>query len=191
MEDSIPKNTIEYQSPYRILEVGGGKAQHSNFVLENYSEYHSLDLRNFNTNLNNNEKIKFIQGDVHNIPAPNNFYDRVVSTCLLLHLDYPEIALQEMARVVKPDGWISAFVPHDPGALFRFTRSITNYIPTRRLKLHSELRLIRALDHRNHFLSIKTILEEIFQNHKIIKRSFGLVPSSFNFGLYTIYHIQK
>lgn len=51
-------------------------------------------------------KIKFAVADVHNLPFPNDKFDVILCTEVLEHLVSPEIALEEMKRVVKKGGSI-------------------------------------------------------------------------------------
>jgi len=44
--------------------------------------------------------------DAHHLPFPNATFDTVAATCVFCSVADPVTALQEMARVVKPDGQI-------------------------------------------------------------------------------------
>jgi SAM-dependent methyltransferase len=49
-------------------------------------------------------RIEFREGDAQNLPFGNAMFDRVVANFALLHLAYPERAMAEAARVLKPGG---------------------------------------------------------------------------------------
>ncbi|UCE27582.1 MAG: methyltransferase domain-containing protein [Candidatus Coatesbacteria bacterium] len=48
----------------------------------------------------------FVAGDCYNLPFPDEFADVAMCQTLLMHLEKPERALAEMARVVKPGGLV-------------------------------------------------------------------------------------
>jgi len=49
--------------------------------------------------------IKFVEGDAHNLPFPNDYFDIVISECTVCLLE-KEKAIKEMVRVVKPGGYV-------------------------------------------------------------------------------------
>jgi SAM-dependent methyltransferase len=53
----------------------------------------------------------FTEGDVYRLPFPDNFADLVMCQALLMHLEKPELALAEMARVAIPGGLIMCKEP--------------------------------------------------------------------------------
>ncbi len=53
----------------------------------------------------------FTEGDVYKLPFPDSFADLVMCQALLMHLEKPELALAEMARVAKPGGLIMCNEP--------------------------------------------------------------------------------
>ena len=50
------------------------------------------------------EKIKFLQGNVANIPINNNEFDFIICVAALKNFKKPLAALEEMYRVLKPEG---------------------------------------------------------------------------------------
>lgn len=52
-----------------------------------------------------------IVGDAHNLPFKNNSLDGVVINAVLEHLEYPELAVQEIYRVLKKGGYVIAETP--------------------------------------------------------------------------------
>ena len=55
--------------------------------------------------------VKVEQADAYHLPYPNDTFDVAHCERVLIHLEHPRLALREMARVVKPDGWIVAAEP--------------------------------------------------------------------------------
>jgi SAM-dependent methyltransferase len=61
-----------------------------------------------------NPDVKFRQESVYEIKAKDNTYDLIFLLEVMEHLDYPDLALQEIARVLKPDGFLVLGVPREP-----------------------------------------------------------------------------
>jgi ubiquinone/menaquinone biosynthesis C-methylase UbiE len=57
--------------------------------------------------------IKFVEGGVENIPLPSEHFDRVVASVSFHHFPDQDKGLEEMKRVLKPDGKMS-IVEIDP-----------------------------------------------------------------------------
>jgi len=135
--------------------------------------------------------IDFQIQDAQALSFPENKFDRVISTCVLHHLIYPELALLEMRRVAKPGGRISIALPTDPGITYRFLRLITTVRNARRFELNSELEIVHAFEHRNHYLGIIPLICEVFKNDLIRKsnRPFGLF--GYHLNAFTVFQITK
>lgn len=56
-------------------------------------------------------KASFVCADAYSLPIPDNTVDCAACQTLLMHLQNPEAALREMARVVKPGGLIICMEP--------------------------------------------------------------------------------
>ncbi len=50
--------------------------------------------------------IKFIEGEAENIPLPDEYFYKVVASASFHHFSDQDKALEEMKRVLKPDGKI-------------------------------------------------------------------------------------
>lgn len=59
--------------------------------------------------------IADIKMDVREIPFPKNQFDAVICNHVLEHIEEEELALQEIYRVIRPDGWAILQVPLDIG----------------------------------------------------------------------------
>ena len=55
--------------------------------------------------------VKFRKGDVYKLPLPDNYADLIFCNAVLWQLRDPDKPLQEMKRVVKPGGTVSACEP--------------------------------------------------------------------------------
>lgn len=98
-----------------------------------------------------NPQISHIQGSLYELPFPNNAVDTTVSTQVLEHMDTPEKAMAEIARVTRKCAIIS--VPNEP-----FFRA-ANLVRLRHLS-----RLGSTPGHIQHYgrRSFKRMLSEFF-----------------------------
>lgn len=182
----------------RILDVGGGDGQHLIYVKDNFEEYTIVDLMDHSNSLNSGitqfkrNKIRFIQSNIETLPLESDYFDRIICTCVLHHVQDAKAALLEMRRVVKDGGNVSIYLPHDPGMFYRWIR---HFVAHRKLKKTtnnsmSGIKYLWALEHRNHYLGLQIIIKEIFKNDSIkIVRS-PIRIASWNFNLFSTIQIK-
>ena len=174
----------------KILEVGAGEGEHVRHVSANFTQYILTDinepLEEIQFNLPN---VHFKKANVEELEFSNNEFDRVITTCVLHHLNKPLNALNEIRRVTKQNGVISILLPSDPGLIFRIIRKIT---ADRYLKKQGvvSIKFLRATEHRNHVQSLDGMIMHVFQEDSITKRSYPIRRFSWNFSLFTIYQIK-
>jgi 2-polyprenyl-3-methyl-5-hydroxy-6-metoxy-1,4-benzoquinol methylase len=56
--------------------------------------------------------VSFTLGDIYHLPFGESNFDAVVASEVLEHLDDPQAALHEMARVVRPGGCLAVTTPY-------------------------------------------------------------------------------
>ena len=100
---ALERNLGYILSSAKILEVGGNLGEHSKFVTHEYESYLVTDKRLVNAKPIN-KLVNFEVANVEDLPYQDSSFDRVLSTCLLHHLEDPEKGLLEMRRVVKTMG---------------------------------------------------------------------------------------
>lgn len=61
-----------------------------------------------------NPGVKISQESVYELRAKDNTFDLVFLLEVLEHLDYPQKALEEIRRVLKPNGYLVLGVPREP-----------------------------------------------------------------------------
>jgi len=100
-----------------ILEVGCG----TGVILKEIENFNTssvgLDIDNHHLGIamRNTPKIGYTQGDAHNLPYPNDYFDVALCHFLLLWVDNPIRAISEMARVTKPGGSVLSLAEPDYG----------------------------------------------------------------------------
>ena len=145
----------------RVLEVGALNGQHLPYVKHHYDEWNLLDIIPTDK-VFDDPRVRFTQGDAEHLPFDDDTFDRVLTTCVLHHLENPHQALSEMRRVTRPGGIITVFLPIDPGLPYELSHELTSVRAARKQGLVPEIRKARALGHRNHYKSLRWQILDVF-----------------------------
>ena len=183
----------------QVLEVGAGAGNHRQSLNHQYRIYYETDIRF--TNVSSNANSSHMQGllesnlirefaDVTQLHYMDATFDRVIATCLLLHLEKPEIALRELRRVTKQLGVISILVPCEPGLFLRISRSLLTKRKAHRLGFQG-YSLFNARDHINYLSGIDQLIRFVFQKDKIQVSRLPFGWPSWNLNLYYVYTIYR
>lgn len=178
----------------RVLEVGGGDGQHLHFVRHRFDEYLVSDLRPASSARaddawRHDPRVRAVAADGHRLPLADAAVDRVVTACVLIHLADPEAALVEWRRVVRPGGWLSFYVPNDPGYLMRVSRSLTTAVATRRAGFHG-YDLFIAREHTSSSWALDRIVRHVFRGDRLVAAGFPVPGLPLSFRLFTAYHVR-
>ncbi len=91
--------------PASVLEVGCGEGALANYLLEHSSKrpqcFEASDLSLNALKAENDPLIKFRKSSIYELPYSANSFDLVVCSEVLEHLEYPQRALVEIARVAE------------------------------------------------------------------------------------------
>jgi len=194
LERKIERNSNK-QDNY-VLEIGGGGGEHlkyvSNFPQKNYiildpRETSKPTVRKLKKL---SSKIKFVSGVAEDIPFPNRYFDRIVSSCVLAHLDDPLASLLECRRVTKENGTLSFLVTTDPGFLNQLVKKMYSYPKLNKLSEYPA-DLIYALDHKNGVINLLSIIRYVFKNDSIKLNYYPFFIPSVNFNLAVIVNVTK
>jgi SAM-dependent methyltransferase len=177
----------------RVLEVGGNRGEHVEYVKHGFTEYVLTDLfaPKLIPALETDARIRTQACDVADIPYETGAFDRVIATCLLHHVDSPFRAAHEMRRVTKDGGVITILVPTDPGLAYRVGKAVTSGRAARREGLADRHRLLAALDHPNHFWSIKQQVRHVFRNDAVVIDWLPWRVPSLSLNAFTVFTITK
>jgi len=111
-------------NPGVVLDVGSNDSPYKKNIP--YTEYLRLDI--------NKESNPDILCDLHHIKWESDYFDTVIATEVLEHLHDPQIAIDEIHRVLKPGGvcilstrFIHQYHP-SPKDYYRFTKDSLEYL---------------------------------------------------------------
>jgi phosphatidylethanolamine/phosphatidyl-N-methylethanolamine N-methyltransferase len=174
----------------KVLELGAGSGEHSNFVTHSFSYYLLSDLRDSTKLELQDKRFEFKKFDAQQIPLENDSFDRIISTCLLHHVSDVKKTLSEMRRVIKNRGLISINIAADPGFMYR---NVWNLTSGRRLHRQGLMfpRSIHYQEHRGHFMAIMEITKDVFHLDTVKLRyyPFTFIPSH-NSNIFAVIQIQ-
>ena len=175
----------------RVLEVGAGSGEHFPYVRHQFDTYIECDIREPSSpRPTDDPRRRFDVVDAQALVYPEASFDRVVATCLLLHLPEPERALAEWRRVVRPGGLVSILVPCDPGALVRATRQLLTMPAVRRSGFQG-YKLFNARDHRNHAGAMDHLVRYIFREDRIATYRYPFHVNSWNLNAFSVYTVVR
>jgi SAM-dependent methyltransferase len=175
----------------RVLELGGNRGEHVPFVRHAYDEYHLTDLRMPQPppEIADDPRVRLDAVDAGSTPYADGEFDRVISTCLLHHVDDPMAVAEEMRRVTAPGGVVSILLPTDPGLAYRACHWVTYVLRARRDGTADQARLLHAVDHRNHYRSIAAQLRSVFAQDDVHVSWLPTRLRSVELNVLTVWHV--
>jgi len=150
----------------KILEIGAGSAPHIKYISHNFNEYHIVETSDYASNyLKDNDKIFFKKYDGKNLPYSDNFFDRIIISHCLEHINSPEEFIFEMMSKLKKGGILSISLPTDPGVAWRLGRLFIKIFSIRKTYNISgeEYEYINATEHVNSIFGLKSIINYHFK----------------------------
>jgi SAM-dependent methyltransferase len=110
--------------------------------------------------------------------------------CVFHHLDNPEKVMQLINVWLKPGGTFSLFLPLDPSFANRMNRRFI-VLPRARKLGFAEYEVVNALEHKNHFWGLKTMLTYFFRDYEIQVEYKPFAKRVALLNLYSIWHLRK
>ena len=193
----MEKRFTESYSFGRVLELGATNPNHLTYVRHQFERYDITDIESYSSleklhdrsESGQKKKISFSLADAENLKNfDTDSIDRLIATCLILHLSNPRKVLSEWRRVVNKDGGVLTFYVHcEPGAFLRFVRFIHTILMNRKSN-YDHLSFVYR-EHLIHYLAIKYAVKEVFCDDKVKVTSFPFPLLSWNFNFWKIYQI--
>jgi len=189
---------VRRQEGFKILELGASSGEHLSFVQREpiWESYICLDINPGITNptlyqqivaneSTGYQRVEFVKANAENLPFNDSTFDLVVATCLLAHVDQPELVIEEVRRVAKNKGQIVIGLPCDPGIVNRVIKFLVTYRKMKRLGI-SDPKLTYARDHKNPISSLIVFIKHICRHDKIKLRYHPFRIKSWNCNLFVI-----
>ena len=175
----------------RVLEVGAGNGEHFQYVNHNFDEYHMTDIQDINLESSDHDsRIILGKVDCTNLNTfQDGYFDRVIATCLLVHLKDPDLALCEWRRVVKKGGELTIYLAAEPGFVLTMVRRVFIWPKTRKLGIPNP-EFFAYSEHINHYPRMNSLVEEVFKHDLITRKKYPFPLFSWQFTLYEILHIR-
>jgi SAM-dependent methyltransferase len=176
---------VKYAPPFpgcRTLEIGAGLGEHLNFENHAIQDYHCVELRETMA-----AAIKTRFADVATVaadcqvrlPYPDGRFDRVLAIHVLEHLPNLPAAIDELWRLLAPDGTLCVVIPCDPGLLYEIARKISAERVFRKRYKQSYRWLIRR-EHINSPAEIRGALARKFSVERTRYFPFVVPVTDFN-----------
>jgi len=146
---------IDLKNKKNLLEVGCGIGIATSYLARRYKlNVIGIDLdpeqvEIAKNNHKENEYLKYFQADVTELTFENNQFDMILSLDVLHHIPNWEKALNEISRVLKPDGF---YIINDL-AVPNFLTSTIRYILKNHMGIFTIDDIVKFLN-RNNFQSI-------------------------------------
>lgn len=99
---------VDIRSEDVILDIGGNTGKVTEAYSNNCKEVIVLEPKRNVVEYGKSRRpnIKFVEGEAENIPLPDAYFDKIVASASFHHFSDHDKALEEMKRVLKPDGKI-------------------------------------------------------------------------------------
>jgi SAM-dependent methyltransferase len=153
-----------------VLEIGAGTSSHPKFLKHDFEVYLLTDIRTIKDNEISSIESGLIPqqpgiyksiADATQLPYSDDSVDRVVSGCLLLHLDDQISALEEWLRVLKPGGVIDTLIPNDQSFSIWLYRLLFSRRKARKLGFN-DFDLVNAFEHHSYYERIFRLASATF-----------------------------
>ena len=151
----------------KVLEIGAGNAPHLDYLRHEYEEYFIAETSSYAMDFYKGMKnVKAYSYDGINLPFEDNFFDRIIISHCLEHINKPEEFLFEMMNKLKEGGVLSISLPTDPGFLWRLGRLFIKYFIVKKTYNVSgeEYEYINATEHINSIFTLISLTRYNFKN---------------------------
>lgn len=190
--EKFPRNWPTYFES--VLEIGAGNGEHFKYLKHDFQKYVETDVRiqlllAGTKNRIYDERLIQEQLDANELSSiKSDSIDRLVATCVLVHLENPAHVLAEIRRSLRNGGVASLYVPCEPGLVLRILRYWTTARKGR--KLGVDHLYFHYHEHRFHVLYIQEAIKGVFGSDEIKITRYPFKNFSWNFNLWQVYQIK-
>jgi len=190
LEKNLPKKKYS-----KVLEIGPGFHSHLEYLRHDYDQYYILEKEKSKINFYKkikNKKLKLSSYKNNKIPFKNNYFDRIIMSHVLEHVNNPENFILETMLKLKKGGIFSIALPTDPGFLWRMGRLFSKFFFVKKKQKISiiEYDYINSLDHINSIFSLYHIINYYYGKKKI-ENYLPFKIKAFDLNLFYNVHIIK
>jgi len=180
-----------------VLEVGPGSIEHLDYNKTKANKYILADINKDFLDISSKrlkqygiKNIETIQVEGLEIELDNNSIDIIITFHQLEHIYELDTYLQELKRVLKPNGILIGAVPTEGGIAWGTGRFLTSRRYVRK-NMDFDYDKIICWEHPNFVNKIKNLLDKNFTNIKSIKKPFGVLPMDLNLSWSFVYRNDK
>lgn len=188
----LMEKPFEGQHFETILEVGAGMGEHLKAASLKCTRYFATDIDLIRLDsIKSNQEFEIIR-DYQNatkLSFKDEEISRLIATCLLAHLENPEVALNEWRRVVKKGGVISIYLPCEPGLSLRLFRKFISNRKANKLG-YSGFLLYIARDHINSAQNMMELIKYVFRKDEVSMTFRPFPIKNWYLNLFIIVHIK-
>ncbi len=158
----------------RVVEIGCGHGHHLLYGNQKYKEYIGLDIEyKYVATLQSRFKdSSVINGDAYSLPFAKNSIDAILSSYNFEHLKNLSDGLNEIYRVLKPEGELLIGLPAEGGFFYGMGRHFTSK-PYMEKKYGIDYDAIVHYEHCNTF---EYIVECLKKNYELLERKYIPFP---------------
>ena len=191
LEENLPKKKYN-----KILEIGPGPHPHLQYIKHDFNTYYILEkeekiIKHYKKF--KNKKIIVKNYKTNKIPFKNKFFDRIIMSHTLEHINFPESFIFDVMSKLKKGGVLSIALPTDPGLMWRAGRLFSKifFIKDKRKISGDEYEYINAKDHVNTIFALYHIMKFNYKKNKKKEKFLPFRIKFFDLNLFYNVHIIK
>lgn len=186
-----------------VLELGAAHGEHIAYVQHGFDRYIMTDLIDRGIDPSRHappegtglRRVELGIQDATRLEVPDASIDRVLHTCLLHHVSTVPAMFAEIRRVLRPGGLYTAYLPCDPGILYRAAQRVTTGRRIRRALRDGAYTMtpayLRALEHPNHYAAIRGALMHAFRSDQIVAKHFPFPAPLWNLNFFSVVAVVR
>jgi len=125
---TYPVKAAPVMAGSRTLEIGAGLGEHVKYEDLARQEYHCVEIRQKMADviMERFPGVSAIVADCQcRLPYEDGYFDRAIAVHVLEHLPDLPAAVDEIHRVLRPDGAFALVIPCDPGFAYEVARKVS------------------------------------------------------------------